>query len=174
MAKRRRREQNSGFRDAVSLITSLALIVIAVLMVIFVYIYIKNNTGGISSLLPGQKAETTAAESPAQSSTEEAESGSDPFDIAVESDSYGLYEDPEEGIVFILSPEQSPLYGESNKKRLSDGRMILTDAWTEWNGRLYHFDKDGHRVNGYPFHTHHTYRVYKCRICGKVKKVQMQ
>ena len=37
-----------------------------------------------------------------------------------------------------------------------------------------YFDKDGNRVNGYPFHIHNTYRVYTCRICGKVKREQLQ
>ena len=32
------------------------------------------------------------------------------------------------------------------------------------------FDNDGYRFNGYPFHIPRTYKVYSCRICGKVKK----
>ena len=37
-----------------------------------------------------------------------------------------------------------------------------------------YFDKDGNKVDGYPFAVHHTYRVYTCRKCGKVTKEQMQ
>ena len=146
MAKHRRKDRNSGFRDAVSLITSFALIVIAVLMVVFVYIYIKNNTGGLPAF-PGKPAESTA-EQETKETEEMPEQGSDPFEIDVANDSYGLYEDPEEGVIFILSPEHSPLYADQNKKRLSDGRMILVSDWVEFNGRLYHFDENGHITTG--------------------------
>ena len=37
-----------------------------------------------------------------------------------------------------------------------------------------YLDENGNKVDGYPFSVHHTYRIYTCRICGKVIKEKMQ
>ena len=37
-----------------------------------------------------------------------------------------------------------------------------------------YLDENGNKVDGYPYSAHHTYRVYTCRLCGKVIKEKMQ
>ena len=36
-----------------------------------------------------------------------------------------------------------------------------------------YLDENGNKVDGYPYSTHRTYRVYTCRICGKVIKEEL-
>ena len=65
MATHHKKKRNSGLKDAVSLITAAALVVIAILMVLFVYMYIKNSSDGIFSFLNSrgeEEAETTDVE----------------------------------------------------------------------------------------------------------------
>lgn len=37
-----------------------------------------------------------------------------------------------------------------------------------------YLDENGNKVDGYPYSIHHTYRIYTCRICGKVTKEKLQ
>lgn len=36
-----------------------------------------------------------------------------------------------------------------------------------------YLDENGNKVDGYPYSIHRTYRVYTCRICGKIIKEEL-
>ena len=139
-SNRRKNRRDSGWKDAVSLITALSLVVIAVLMVIFVYMYIKDNSG-IFSFLNGN-SNTVESTGEAQDETSEGE-----FSLDLEEEQYGLLT-RREGLIYVLTPAESVLYDDKQKKKTTDGHEILSDIWTELDGHLYYFGPEGYAATG--------------------------
>lgn len=137
----RKKNRNSGWKDAVSLVTAVSLVVIAVLMVVFVYFYIKDSSGILSVF---NSDRPTEAESSAESE-EETEEGD--FSLDLEGEKYGLIT-RDGGLVYSLTQAESALYDAEQKKKTSDGLEVLCSVWTEIQNRLYYFDADGHAVTG--------------------------
>ena len=137
----RKKKRESGWKDAVSLVTALSLVVIAVLMVIFVYMYIKDSSGIFSFFNSDKKPETEV------SAASEEESTGEELGLDLASEHYGLISS-QEGIYYVLTPSEAALWDEDEKLKTSDGYEILSSTWAEVQHQLYHFDEKGHAATG--------------------------
>ena len=137
-----KKNKRSGFNDAVSMVTAVAMVVIAVLMVLFVYMYIKDSSGGLFSFFNnnGEK------ESTAVHAGGEPDEGD--FDLSLDSDRYGLLDDGNGSFVYVLDPAAAAEYDEEQKLKDEDGRTLLRDVWIEIGDRLYYFGADGRVPTG--------------------------
>ena len=100
MATHRKKKRNSGLKDAVSLVTAVALVVIAVLMVLFVYMYIKNSSGGIFSFLNDRGEEQTENTDVDATAPEEIE-----LNLSDTKGQTGLVEDGAGNLIYALDDE---------------------------------------------------------------------
>ena len=110
----RKKKRESGWKDAVSLVTALSLVVIAVLMVIFVYMYIKDSSGIFSFFNSDKKPETEV------SAASEEESTGEELGLDLASEHYGLISS-QDGIYYVLTPSEAALWDEEQKLKTADG-----------------------------------------------------
>ncbi len=145
MTSRKRRKKQSIFTDIVSLLASVAMIVIAVLLVVFVYFYIKNNS--LSEFLPfGSKSEKESVTQSAKGDPKE----STKADEQEEEDSkLGLFHQENGKLVYILDQDEMRLYDKENQLPYEDGQRILANSWLESGDYLYYFGTDGCAVSEY-------------------------
>jgi hypothetical protein len=139
MATHRKKKRNSGLKDAVSLVTAVALVVIAVLMVLFVYMYIKNSSGGIFSFLNDRGEEQTENTDVDATAPEEIE-----LNLSDTKGQTGLVEDGAGNLIYVLESEESGRYDSDSKFKTQDGQEILKNTWIGLEKGLYYFDEKGH------------------------------
>ncbi len=143
MATHHKKKRNSGLKDAVSLITAAALVVIAILMVLFVYMYIRNSSDGIFSFLNSRGEEETETTDVEAAGPEEIE-----LNLSNTEGQTGLVEDASGNLIYILRPEETSLYESDQKYKTQDGQEILKSTWISLEKGLYYFDEEGHAADG--------------------------
>ncbi len=115
-----------------------ALIVIAVLLLVFVYSYISNNSiFGVFSNLAGRKdaAQTEATESESES-------------VDLSNNETGLILDDNGKLKLVLTESELLEYEPEQLIEL-DGKTLLANSWYEEDGALYYFGEDGYALSDY-------------------------
>ena len=132
--------------------TSVALLIIAVLMVIFVVFYIKNNSFLGGTALFNKKTQTTEAESLLETTDDEA------IDIDLSEERFGLIRLANGDIMYAMDAKEAAEYDEEHVLKVPadspigkdvDGtkdqkyRYYLANSWLDKDSNLYHFDAEG-------------------------------
>ena len=154
MANRHRRRRKSTLTDIISLIGAIAMIVIAVVLMIFVYTYIRQNR--LPSGLPflsspdsgGKDADGDGADDKDGKDARDGKDGKDADGSGEEGE--GEDGQPAEGLnrlkdgtlVLVLSDNEAKTYP-SDSVLAKDGQKLLAGAWYEDGDSLYYFGDDG-------------------------------
>ena len=142
--RRKRRRQKSAFTDVITLITSIAMIVIAVLLMVFVYFYIKNNSFLDSLPFFGTKA---AEETDSQAETEETGGGEDSTEIDIQSSYEGLTRLEDGSLIYVIQENELPDFDPDCVLDYEGDHKILASSWYESGEYLYYFGSDGKAVS---------------------------
>ena len=144
--RRRRRKQKSAFTDVITLITSIAMIVIAVLLMVFVYFYIKNNSFLDSLPFFGTQAETET-ETDSQAETEETGGGEESTAAGISESYDGLTRLEDGSLIYVIREDEMSRFDPECVLQYEGDHKILASSWYESGEYLYYFGSDGKAVS---------------------------